>query len=287
MGGTPVAISNNGNTCFINALLQCILHLPGAEACAKTETSLNLFDRTLGRIVDKMAQVQAVVDNSDILDPLISEIYNCKPGQQGQNDPQECFQQCMHTAGHIESLFKFSTNEVHKCKSCYEDTSGRHTIDANYMKLLTYSDSNTAKTIKELILENVYGQVILGFCPEKHNQKNGNTCPNLKGAFRFEYFKDALPHFLCIMLPSVLKFSSRSRQTFKQARHFAPEYTMQLPEFSSGKPMKTVNYRLHSLLVHVGSHSSYGHYVAYVLKTQTNSWYRMVRSPPSRVFACS
>lgn len=276
MRHTPVAIINSGNTCFVNALLQCVLHLPGAKPCSQATTKLSLFDQTLQHIVDKMERARGAVDISEILDPLISEIYNCKPGEQGQNDPQECFQQCMHNPGHIESLFKFSTNEIRKCKSCFENTSTRHTIEANYTKLLTYSDSNVAKTVKELILENIYGQVILGFCPPKHIQKNGGTCSNLKGAFRFEYFKDALPHFLCIALPSVLNFSAQSRQTSKQARHFAPEYTMQLPEFSSGKPMQTVNYRLHSLLVHVGSHSSYGHYVAYVLETQTNSWYRMV-----------
>jgi len=272
----PVGIQNIGNTCFLNSLLQCVIHLLTPLELESLSASANVLDKTIHLVISRMMCNAVPANLTDILGPLVQEMYQCEPGHQGQNDPQECFQYCMHSKGYVESLFKFGINEVHKCRECSQDISEKRTVDTNYLKLLTYGASSTAKSIQELVLENISSDSIDGFAPPAHRTKNGAACLNSKGAYRFEYFKDNLPLCLCISVPSVVRFASSHSGSYKNESLIFPEPFMQLPEFSRVANMKMVSYQLHAIIVHIGQHSSCGHYVAYILQASDDTWYRMV-----------
>ena len=276
----PVGILNAGNTCFINSVLQCLLQLPDIKNSNMLTNTENLLDKTIAELNTKVLSAsgrQCAINISEVIVDLMLKTYNCRYGQQGQNDPEEFFQKCMDSRGYTESLFCFRINETEKCRKCGENVSAIRTVPTNYVKMLKYSDSCRASTIRELVLENISGSVIDGVHALAHRTKGGEDCANNEGVYTFEYFKGALPSVLCLTISSIVGFSRQYKIQKKEKRFFKPEISMQLPEFSSINKMCFVNYRLHGTVVHIGRGSLHGHYIAYVLQPQTNIWYQMVR----------
>jgi len=276
----PVGMLNAGNTCFINSVLQCLVQLPGIKSRKMSTDTGNLLDNTIAELRSKISNAgdqQCAINISEIILDLMRKTYNCRAGQQGQNDPEEFFQKCMDARGYTESLFCFRINETEKCSKCGENVSDIRTVPTNYVKILKYSDSCRATTIRELFMENIRGSVIDGLQALAHKTRCGEVCASNEGVYTFEYFKGELPSILCLTISSMVSFSRQYKIQKKEKRFFKPEIIMELPEFSSTNKMCFVNYKLHGTVVHIGRGSLHGHYIAYVLQQETNIWYQMVR----------
>jgi hypothetical protein len=256
------------------------MQLPGIKDRKLQQYTENVFDKTIADLTNKVSIVglqRGAINISEMIQELMFKTYKCRAGQQGQNDPEEFFQKCMDDRGYTESLFCFKINETEKCRKCGENVSDIRTVDTNYVKMLKYSNSCQANTIRELILENIRGNVIEGLDALAHKTKLGQSCKSDQGVYTFEYFKGALPSLLCLTISSMVSFSRQYKTQKKGRRFFKPEIIMELPEFGSTNKVCMVNYKLHGTVVHIGHGSLHGHYIAYVLQPENNTWYRMVR----------
>ena len=272
----PAAILNVGNTCFVNALVQCMMHLPGIKGGINQKNSSNVLDQAIVDICDEFEGKTNAVNISHAIQPLITQIFECGLGRQGQNDPDEFFQECMHGQGVTESLFRFKMNETIKCNRCTEDVVSVHTVEPNYVTNLKYDAFSKARNITELIIENIRGDTLEDYSPSPHNTKLGVLCTGDQGAHKFEYFKGCLPELMCLSLPSLVSFSRHDKRQKKERRYFKPEMILDLPEFGSALKMRMAKYKLHGMVVHIGAETSHGHFVAYVLQLETDKWYWMV-----------
>ena len=273
----PAGILNVGNTCFVNALVQCMVHLPGIKGGLNQKKIPNVFDKAIVDICQELNGKIHAVDISHAIQPLITQIFECCLGRQGQNDPDEFFQECMHNQGVTESLFRFKMNETVKCNRCIEDVVSVQTVEPNYVTNLKYNTFSKASNIKELIIENIRGDTLEDYSPSPHNTKLGILCTGGQGAHKFEYFKGCLPKLMCFSIPSLVSFSRLDKRQKKYRRYFKPEMILEMPEFGSSLKMEMVKYKLYGMVVHIGADVAHGHFIAYVLESDTDKWYRMVR----------
>jgi len=260
MQGLPVGIANAGNTCFAGALLQCLSTATvSADAIARSEDALD-------QLVGSMQVGHGPVMHIET--PLIREIYNADLGFQGQQCPMQFFAASCRKGGAIAESFDAEISEVLKCGTCEVALNRPQSSTGNHIQMLKFDANTTARTLTELILENIVSARIEGYTPSTHQHKTHTerACVNHHGAFHVRYFSSALPQHLCFALASRTECAAA-----KNTRYFAPQHSMVLPELNSASPphshdTKHAEYSLFGTVVHSGNSPDTGHFAAYVLR---------------------
>jgi len=256
----PMGIANAGNMCFAGALLQC---LRTVEVSASAITS---SVDALDQVVASMHAAHGAV--MDIETPLIREIYNAEVGLQGQQCPMQFFAASCRKGGTIAESFNAEISEVLKCGTCEKALNKPQISTDNHIQMLKFDKHTTARTVTELILENIVSGRIEGYIPTTHKDSTdtGSQCANTHGAFHVRYFSSTLPQNLCFALASRTECA-----VAKNTRYFAPQLSMVLPELNMASPphsqdTKDAEYSLFGTVVHSGYSAGTGHFSAYVLR---------------------
>ena len=270
----PVRLENVGQTCFLNALVQCLASSPGLQA-KHLRSSREHLDQLILQVLDAdNRQTNTRHFGSLALStPLIKQIFDRDIGQQGQQDPSEFFTKACTRDGYLATQFNFAVAQILKCSDCARIVGEHQRVSENYINELYYENcSSEVLTISNLYLRNITSS-IAGYQPQPHNRNLTDvSCSNTAGAFSVRYCIGRLPHYMCLSVPS---FRPQQRHRFKL------ELDMNLPEIdntsSSGKPsiVTHVKYSLFATVVHHGITQHGGHYTAYV--QENNKWFHMVR----------
>jgi len=256
----PMGIANAGNTCFAGALLQCLRTVKvSASAIASSVDPLD-------QLVASMQAAHGPVMHIET--PLIREIYNAELGLQGQQCPMQVFAASCRKGGTIAESFNAEMSEVLKCGTCEVALNKPQTSTDNHIQMLKFDAHTTARTLTELILDNIVSARIEGYIFTTHND-NTNTeraCVNKQGAFHMRYFSLALPQHLCFALTSRTEYTAA-----KNTRYLAPQHSMVLPELNmashqNSQVTKNAEYSLFGTVVHSGYSAETGHFSAYVLR---------------------
>ena len=280
----PIGIENMGNSCFLNALVQCLC-IPAAtdnirENMAHSTDPLDILvnfvatrpldrqivgpenTRDFGQIVPYrrgLARECAL----QIDTPLIREIFGTEIGLQGQQCPLQFFSAACKDDGIIASCFNASVGEVLKCGECGTALTTPHSWSDNYVQILKFDNDTVAVTLKNLILENIISSQIQDYRPAAHCNSRSSTepCAARHGAYHVTYFSQRLPRHLCFAL------SSRTEEYSNNTRHFAPEHHMTLAEIASygNDTPRMVQYELYATITHSGQGRHGGHFSAYVM----------------------
>jgi len=271
----PVGIANVGNTCFAASVLQCL-----STASIPDNIGFESPD-ALDRLVYSV-QTQHSKQVMHLRTPLIREIFNTDLGLQGQQCPMQFFTASCRKGGAVAASFDATIGEILKCSDCGIALNTPQISSENYVQILTFNIDTKARTLTDLILENIVSPPIEGYCPAPHPRNNATlvdrehtnvSCENRSGAFHVRYFSTTLPPNLCFAFTSRTELSGS-----KNARYFAPEHTMFLPEINMASPpnsrdTRAAQYSLFATLVHTGQGSQNGHFAAYVLRA--GSWFFM------------
>ena len=256
----PIGIVNAGNMCFAGALLQCL-------------STVKVSASAIANSVDPLDQLVASIQAAQgpvmhIETPLIREIYDAEMGLQGQQCPMQFFAASCRKGGTIAESFNAEISEVLKCGTCEVALNKPQTSTDNHVQMLKFDAHTTARTLTELILDNIVSARIEGYTPAAHNTNTSTerACANKHGAFHVRYFSSALPQHLCFALASRTEYTAA-----KNTRYFAPQHSMVLPELNMASPphshdTKNAEYSLFGTVVHSGFRAETGHFSAYVLR---------------------
>jgi len=294
----PIGIANVGNSCFLNALLQCLC-VPAADADtrSKLDASTNALDKLVKSVVahrsDAPVQHTAAWDFGvrgasarkaragapmELQTPLIREIFDADLGHQGQQCPMHFFSAACASGGVLAERFNATIGEMLTCGECGASLKPPHSWKDNHVQILKFDAKTSAVTLKSLIFDNIISPQIEGYLPEKHKPPGaaGPVCNGKHGAHHVTYFAQALPEHLCFAL------SSRTNRACKNSRYFAPEHRMELPEVQCSPPGTSsssaagplnVPYELYATITHSGRDSQSGHFSAYVLRGK--NWFHL------------
>jgi len=303
----PVGIANMGNSCFLNALLQCLcVPATGERTKCRMHKSTDALDELVQSVVARHAGgVAAHTDARDfgvrganagtgyahsrgrqdapitLQTPLIREIFDADLGHQGQQCPMHFFSAACASGGVLAECFNATIGEVLTCGECGASLKAPHSWKDNHVQILKFDAKTSAVTLKGLIFENIISAQIEGYSPEKHAclASSGQMCSGKHGAHHVTYFAQTLPEHLCFAL------SSRTEGALKNSRYFAPEHRMVLPEVRYAPPgtpsssgaapgPASVPYELYATITHSGRDAQGGHFSAYVLR-ENKSWFHL------------
>jgi len=306
-GAMPTGIANVGNSCFLNALLQCLC-VPAAAGATQRRVadSKHALDMLVSSVVGYQPTVAHEHEptrdfghrgggarfcgetNRDgavmhVKTPLIREIFDMDLGLQGQQCPQHFFSVACSNGGVLAECFNATVGEVLTCGECGAKLNAPYSWTDNHVQILKFDAHTKALTLKHLILENIISAKIEEYSPGKHARFGGKLpsnelCRGQHGAHHVTYFSKQLPQHLCFAL------SSRSAGASKNTRYFAPDHHMELPEINYsasavpdgggvGTP-SSVLYELYATITHSGRDSQGGHFSAYVLRGDA-SWFHV------------
>jgi hypothetical protein len=305
----PVGIANVGNSCFLNALLQCLcIPAAGEPTQCRMHASTDALDKLVQSVVARHPGAAAThtaawdfgVRGASagtghahstgslgapvmLQTPLIREIFDADLGLQGQQCPMHFFSAACASGGVLAECFNATIGEVLTCGECGAGLKAPHSWNDNHVQILKFDAKTSAVTLKGLIFENIISAQIEGYTPGKHARlaSTGQLCNGKHGAHHVTYFAHLLPEHLCFAL------SSRTEGEHKNSRYFAPEHKMVLPEVryaSPGNPSSSdsqhepgpasVPYELYATITHSGRDAQGGHFSAYVLR-DNKFWFHL------------
>ena len=272
----PIRLENLGQTCFLNALVQCLAGSPGLQA-KHLRSSREHLDQLILQVLDEDHRQTNTrhFGNLALSTPLMKQIFDREIGQQGQQDPSEFFTKACTRDGYLAKQFKFAVAQILKCSDCARIVGEQQRVSENYINELSYENyGSEVPTISDLYLRNITSS-IAGYLPPPHNRNLTHvSCSNNAGAFSVRYCIGRLPQYICLSVPS---FRPQQRRRFKL------EHDINLPEIgntiTTGKSSSVthIKYSLFATVVHHGITQHGGHYTAYV--QEDNKWFHLVRHP--------
>ena len=285
----PVGIFNEGNTCFLNALVQCISHSPNVsiESLHNSEDGLDVLVKSVLVAANATPTVRGAVS---LKTGLIHKVFGCPLGCQGQQDPCIFFTEVCASDGVLASKFQSPMTEALICVDCNAILGEPQILCENYVHMLKYKADTKASTVCDLFLRNSTSDCIEGYVSPVHmKNKSSSKCEASMGVYQFRYFEGILPELLCFSLSSRITnsrnfphCSSTSSTLFKDCRYFEPRKIISLPETNmfnkklvvKDKAVKYIQYTLYATIVHEGQGPHNGHYSAYIRQEQ--QWFHMV-----------
>ena len=285
----PVGIFNEGNTCFLNALVQCISHSPSV-ALESLQNSQDDLDVLVKSVLVAERAAPTVRGAVSLKTSLIHKVFGCPVGCQGQQDPCIFFTEICASDGVLASKFRSSMTEALMCVECNAILGEPQILCENYVHMLKYKADTKAATICDLFVRNSTSDSIEGYKSPAHTKnKSSSKCEASMGVYQFRYFEGKLPELLCFSLSSRItnsrnfpRGSSTSSTLFKDCRYFEPGKSISLPEtnmfnkklLAKDKSVTNVLYTLYATIVHEGQGPHNGHYSAYI--RQEDQWFHVV-----------
>eukprot|EP00550_Attheya_septentrionalis_P009867 CAMPEP_0198287676 /NCGR_PEP_ID=MMETSP1449-20131203/6399_1 /TAXON_ID=420275 /ORGANISM="Attheya septentrionalis, Strain CCMP2084" /LENGTH=394 /DNA_ID=CAMNT_0043985651 /DNA_START=252 /DNA_END=1436 /DNA_ORIENTATION=+ len=281
---------NLGNTCYLNAQLQCIYHIPKARDLIIHSQQQKSQKRTqtqemlgLAHVFSNMQQNNSPSSSTSTSTPtttrVLCQVLGINPYE--QQDSQEFWKLLLPELK--------STPLVDLYQGAYEDYvaaldgSGRERRREEPFLDLSL-DISSGSVLKSM--EDTFGK------PELLSEEEGNGWRPEKGADKVDALKGSL--LRVPGLPSILQLHLKRFQydwqtdTMSKIKHrFKFPKALDLSTICTDIPKDqdplTVIYDLHSLVIHVGEYGS-GHYYAYVRPdVRTNVWFRLDDSEVTKV----
>jgi len=160
----PVQLKNLGQTCFLNALIQCLASSPSLDRHNLWASRDNL-DELVAQVLDEANRDHhgSARRSLELKTPLVKKLYGTPIGQQGPQDPCAFFIQACTREGLLSSMFCATVIETLKCDECRNTVRATQTFPENYVSMLYYDDCNTSpQTICDLFHHNIKSGVIAG-----------------------------------------------------------------------------------------------------------------------------
>jgi ubiquitin C-terminal hydrolase len=288
-------LSNMGNTCFLNSVLQCLFYtVPLAEFSLSREHSkrcrasrdefcgLCVLERLLTKVHDR--QDEAVIRPVELVSRLKAIGKHFRPGR--QEDSHEFLRLFIETMQKSALPFNDSaTPNISQLNVRSKETSVIHRIFGGHLQsTVTCSTckhvSRTFDHFLDLSLDinkadSLEAALKVFTTPEllsKGNRYRCEACHRLVEAHKqFSIYKT--PEILTVQLKrfSVNPFTG---QTGKVSRPVAFSEYLNLKQWTSGISQDSIMYRLYAVIVHEGNSCNSGHYHAFV-RNSNDIWYSM------------
>ena len=190
--GMPVVIANEGNTCFLNSLLQCLSKAVVPDGPSSVVGSADALDQLVYSVTAATTQSGVVRVETSLVrveTSLVREIYDCDLSAQGQQCPMQFLSATCKPAGVIACTFNATIGELLKCGDCGVALKAPQIFHDNHVQLVKFDAHTSAHTLTELVLENVISALIEGYSPSAHVRKGAvgaqgdHQCDNKRGAF--------------------------------------------------------------------------------------------------------
>lgn len=163
----PVCIFNSGNTCFLNALTQCLVSCPGLtiQQLSNSDDELDIFVESV-LLDSKSKDIPISLKTS-----LVQQVFGCCFGHQGQQDPCIFFSEVCAKDGLLAARFESPMTEALHCMDCTSIVSTPHELAENYFHMLKYKTDTKALTVRDLFVENAASESIERYKSEGHMKK--------------------------------------------------------------------------------------------------------------------
>lgn len=252
----PVPISNLGNTCFMNAMLQCLMASPFSNQLdalsknpfPKESAASAYFDFVKKNLILTFTGSKALepIDLCTAVRQKITKLHAQETLGRNQDDPMAAFQAIVEgLEGYVTNPFRFVTQEFLQYQDIKElGKQAKHNS-------VSIAPPLTIATVKTL-LQNYF------LIPETRQQRYGST--NIEVTVTRRMIE--LPQILLVQV-------ERSKGTTLNTQPITLSLTLDPKDFGSvGKP--PVSYKLFASILFSGTAKS-GHYIAQV--RYENNWY--------------
>ena len=261
MKTTNCGLLNKGNTCYVNASLQCL------STMEQLWSNFTSFNNSLSPFVSSFVKIMSLLRSSKSpLDPsqflrFLQRII-AKSGNTGfelfqQQDAAEVlsyiFDEFCGESLHAQHMLKFKMQSEITCSTCQNES-----ISEDTSSLLQLPVSNTIQAALNSFLQ-----------PEILTEDNSfycNFCSALKSASVVPAFTE-VGHYLVIQLK---RFFNHGDQVIKDIKHVKCSPTISVPLKDN-----EVTYEKHFHLVATINHTgniNRGHYTSYIRLPNSDSW---------------
>jgi ubiquitin carboxyl-terminal hydrolase 10 len=274
----PLGLDNRGVTCYMNAAIQAIIHVPamahylqalykGNHKQAVSQSSVSHdFAHLYNRLTGEGTKRKSVYPGKLIrrLDDI-----NCMMSEWQQEDSHEYFMSLMGrlqedtvpkgqklNSSIIHDIFGGNINQKVTCQNCSH-------ISTTHQDFYDLPVSFSARERREGRRFTLEGSIKDFFSPElikpdaKHNSGyQCDKCKRVTRATKRNMINDA-PEYLAVHIKR-FKFQGSSSQKLKEPM----AYPLELDLSAYSVKNEQIHYRLDSVIVHEGRHVSSGHYIA-------------------------
>lgn len=271
-----VGLSNQGNTCYLNSILQSLFHLPYFRKAIYKMPSKSSLILALQRLFFRLQYFHSYVKTSEVIQSL--ECNSLHIGS--QNDIQEflkIFQDNLEkmtkktiAEGTVEKLFRGSLINYIRCIDApYESKKVEHFYDISLnVKGCRGVDSSFKKFCEEEVLQG-----------DDMYDAEGHGFQVAHKGIKFE----SLPPVLHLHLKRY-EYDSLTNRLQKVNDKYAFPEVLDLNPYVESLVNKNYIYRLQGVLAHSGNLDG-GHYVAYIKPGPSTAWYKFNDSMVTEVSA--
>ena len=273
---TVKGFANLGNTCYMNATLQCILHIPQLMSVILGNSTSDLL-KELGKLKSLTRDV-----NKTVISPKTFRTILMKRCDQFSNNEQQdahefanfLVNELCSQVIHIKNLMQSSLQVSISCDECFLDS-------VNYVMsyILPVPINNYPRQcLTDCIQDMLVPEQLTG-----GNKWNCLVCSKLCDATRTNYFEE-LPKILIIQL---IRFTNNNGILGKNNSQVEfPITNLAVPMFNNNS-WSNANYTLKAVTNHFGTLRN-GHYTSTVFNSADNTWFhcddsKVARAKPDEI----